>query len=142
MFVLELGVIVGAAVWGFTLPAAVAVRVVAGVVAPAVFIMMWALFGAARDARFPVRGVWRVLLEVIWFGGGALAWAVAVSTVSGVVFFVLWVVDALVRWLVGGEVSEVVGGPGGNVVSGGPGGPTARRSPGGRAPRPGGGRRG
>ncbi|MET7772260.1 YrdB family protein [Nocardia sp. NPDC005366] len=109
MFLLELGVIVGAAVWGFTLEGSVVLRIVAGVVAPLLFIMMWALFGAARDAAFRLRGPWRIALEVIWFGGGALTWAVAVSAVAGVVFFALWAVDALARYALAGSLMLEIG---------------------------------
>lgn len=111
MFLLELGVIAGAATWGFTVDAGWGVRIVAGVVAPALFIMMWALFGAARDARFRLRGGWRVVLELIWFGGGAIAWAVALSSAVGVIFFALWVIDAVGRYLVAGDLIVEITGP-------------------------------
>ncbi|WP_109525940.1 MULTISPECIES: YrdB family protein [Nocardia] len=104
MFLLELGVIAGAAVWGFTLDGAPVLRIVAGVVAPLLFIMMWALFGAARDARFRLRGPWRIALEIIWFGGGAVTWGVAVSAVAGLVFFALWAVDAVARYALEGSL--------------------------------------
>ncbi|MET8777013.1 YrdB family protein [Nocardia sp. NPDC004654] len=97
MFLLELGVITGAAFWGFTLPGGLVTQLTAGVLAPALFVLMWALFGAAANARFPLTGWWRVALEVIWFGGGAVAWAVAVTPVLGIGFFVLWGVNATVR---------------------------------------------
>lgn len=110
MFLLELGVVIGAGYWGFTLSAGWPVRVAAGVLTPLLFVLMWALFGAAADARFRLTGWWRVALEVIWFGGGALLWAEAVSPAAGVVFFALWVVNALVRVLwQGGLLVRVAG---------------------------------
>ncbi|MGW0246285.1 YrdB family protein [Nocardia goodfellowii] len=109
MLLLELGVIAGAAAWGFTLDGSMVLRVVAGVVAPLLFIAMWALFGAAGNARFRLRGAWRIMLELIWFGGGAVAWGAAVSTALGVLFFALWGINALIRYL--GHGSLVVAMP-------------------------------
>ncbi|MFD6157194.1 YrdB family protein [Nocardia sp. NPDC060256] len=101
-FLLELGVLAGVAVWGFTLPAGLLVRVIAGVATPALFVLMWALFGAGSTPRFPLRGTWRLALELIWFGGGALAWATATTPVTGLVFVALWAVNALLRVLLQG----------------------------------------
>ncbi|MGV9818615.1 YrdB family protein [Nocardia xishanensis] len=109
MFLLELGVLAGAAFWGFTLPAGLGTQLVAGVLAPAVFVLMWALFGAAANARFPLTGWWRVALELIWFGGGAVAWAVAVTPALGIAFFVVWAVNATVRIVAHGELIVQVG---------------------------------
>ncbi|MEU8895913.1 YrdB family protein [Nocardia sp. NPDC048505] len=105
MFLLELGVIAGAATWGFTLDGSLLLRVVAGLVGPALFIYMWALFGAAANARFPLRGRWRLALELIWFGGGALAWGVAVGPVPGGAFFAVWALNALIRYLGDGTLA-------------------------------------
>ncbi|WP_202804851.1 YrdB family protein [Nocardia brasiliensis] len=105
MFLLELGVIAGVAVWGFSVSGGLVVRVVAGVLAPLLFILMWAMFGAAADARFPLTGAWRVALELIWFGGGALAWSAAVSPLAGVLFFAVWAVNAVMRVLIQGGLN-------------------------------------
>ncbi|WP_203218315.1 YrdB family protein [Nocardia brasiliensis] len=105
MFLLEVGVIAGACVWGFTTSGGLVLRVSLGVLAPVLFILMWALFGAAADARFPLTGPWRVALELIWFGGGALAWATATESVVGLVFFASWVVNAVLRVLIQGGLT-------------------------------------
>ncbi|MFI6169823.1 YrdB family protein [Nocardia sp. NPDC051052] len=106
-FLLELGVLAGAGVWGCTLPAGIVVRVLAGVGAPVLFILMWAMFGAGSTPRFPLRGAWRVALELIWFGGGALAWATATTPVVGLIFFATWAINALLRFrLQGGLVLD------------------------------------
>jgi hypothetical protein len=97
MFLLELGVLVGVGIWGFTLPAGWITRVAAGLGGPAVFVLMWAMFGAGGGARIQLTGVWRLGLELIWFGGGALAWYQAVGPIVGLVFFALWAVTAAVR---------------------------------------------
>ncbi|MFI7004580.1 YrdB family protein [Nocardia sp. NPDC050175] len=101
-FLLELGVLAGAAVWGFTLPADVLVRIIAGVGTPALFALMWALFGAGSTPRFPLRGPWRAALELIWFGGGALAWSTATTPPIGLIFSALWAINALLRVLLQG----------------------------------------
>ncbi|WP_194818764.1 YrdB family protein [Nocardia sp. XZ_19_385] len=108
MLLLELGVIAGAAAWGFTLDGSTVLRVVAGVIAPLLFIAMWALFGAAGDARFRLRGPWRIALELIWFGGGAVAWGAAAGPVLGVLFFALWAINALIRFLGDGTLQVEV----------------------------------
>ncbi|WP_194833270.1 YrdB family protein [Nocardia sp. XZ_19_369] len=97
MFLLELGVVAAAAVWGFTMPGSVLVRVVTGLMAPTLFILMWALFGAGANPCFPLTGRWRLALELIWFGGGALAWASATAPLVGVIFFALWAINAGLR---------------------------------------------
>ncbi|MEV0296431.1 YrdB family protein [Nocardia sp. NPDC050710] len=109
MFLLELGVIAGACAWGFTLDAPMGLRISAGLIAPLLFVMMWALFGAAGNARFRLYGPWRIALELIWFGGGAIAWSVAASTAVGLTFFALWAINALVRYLLDGTLMVEVG---------------------------------
>jgi hypothetical protein len=97
VFLLELGVLVGVGIWGFTLPAGVFTRVIAGLGGPVLFILMWALFGAGSNARFQLRGRWRLALELLWFGGGALAWYQAAGPIAGLAFFAVWAFTAAVR---------------------------------------------
>ncbi|MFI6498371.1 YrdB family protein [Nonomuraea typhae] len=99
MFLLELGVLFSVGYWGFTLNAGWIVKVVAGLGAPALFIAAWALFGAGggANATFPATGIWRVVLEILWFGGGAAALYAAGSTVPAVVFAVVFAVNAVLR---------------------------------------------
>ncbi|WP_330255563.1 YrdB family protein [Nocardia sp. NBC_00565] len=101
MFLLELGVLAGAAVWGFTLDAHPIVCVVAGIGAPAVFIAVWALFaaGGGKNARFPLTGAWRLLLEIVWFGGAAVLIGFAWTPGAGIVFFAVWAVNGALRLL-------------------------------------------
>ncbi|MEC3917382.1 YrdB family protein [Nocardia sp. CDC160] len=97
MFVLELCVLAAAAWWGFTVSAPLAVRIVAGLVAPAVFIVVWALFGAAKDARFPQKGWRRIALEVLWFGAAAVLLGWAWTPIAGVGLFAIWFVNGVLR---------------------------------------------
>ncbi|MGW4766862.1 YrdB family protein [Nocardia sp. NPDC004278] len=101
MFLLELGVLAGAAIWGFTLDANPIVRIIAGIGAPAVFIVVWALFaaGGGKNARFPVTGRWRVALETAWFGGAAVLIGLTFTALAGIAFFVVWAVNGALRLL-------------------------------------------
>lgn len=97
MFVLELTVLGAAAWWGATVDAPVPVRIFAAVAVPTVFIVVWALFGAAADARFPQTGWRRAVLELIWFGGAAVLLGLAWAPIAGVVMFAVWVINAVLR---------------------------------------------
>lgn len=97
MFLLELGVIGSAGYWGFTVSSNWIIKVVAGLGAPAVFIAVWALFGAAADATYPATGIWRAVLEILWFGGGAAALYAAGAATPAAIFAAVFVVNAVLR---------------------------------------------
>ncbi|MFE9325329.1 YrdB family protein [Nocardia sp. NPDC052278] len=101
MFLLELGVFAGAAIWGFTLDANLIVRIIAGIGAPAVFIVVWALFaaGGGKNARYPLTGLGRAVLEIAWFGGAAVLIGFAFTGIAGIVFFTLWAINGALRLL-------------------------------------------
>ncbi|MEV6096848.1 YrdB family protein [Nocardia sp. NPDC051981] len=101
MFLLELLVLGAAAWWGFTVSAPIVVRVLLGLAAPAVFIVVWALFGAAQDPRFPQTGWRRVVLEVAWFGAASVLLGLAWTPVAGAVMFAVWLVNGALRLLWG-----------------------------------------
>jgi len=97
MFLLELGVLASVGYWGWTLDANLAVRLLAGIGGMALFIGVWAIFGAANGARIPLHGYSRALLEILWFGGGAAALVAAGRTAPAVVFAVLYLINAALR---------------------------------------------
>ena len=97
MFLLELGVLAAVVYWGFTLAAALPVRIAAGLGGLAVFVTVWALFGAAADATFPATGRWRAVLEIGWFGGGATALALAGRHALAAGFAALFIINAALR---------------------------------------------
>ncbi|MEV5895288.1 YrdB family protein [Nonomuraea fuscirosea] len=99
MFLLELGVLASVAYWGFTLSPSWAVKLLAGLGGPALFIGAWALFGAGggENAVYPLTGLARAALEIVWFGGGALALYASGLVTPAVVFAALFVVNALLR---------------------------------------------
>ncbi len=99
MFLLELGVLAATGYWGFTVSPHWAVKLLAGIGAPALFIAAWALFGAGggANAYFPATGAARVVLEIVWFGGGALALHTAGAVTPAVVLAALFVLNAVLR---------------------------------------------
>ncbi|MFG2078392.1 YrdB family protein [Nonomuraea maritima] len=99
MFVLEVAVLVSVGYWGFTVSSNWGLKLLAGLGAPALFITLWALFaaGGGENAIYPLTGLARAALEIIWFGGGALALYAAGRTVPAVVLAALFVVNAVLR---------------------------------------------
>lgn len=96
MFLLEIAVYVCVCYWGLTLDAALVVRVLAGVGGAALLAVVWGLLGAPK-ARRPVRGLGRLLLEVLWFGAGVLALAAAGPVLLAGVFAAVFVTNAALR---------------------------------------------
>ncbi|MEV0202314.1 YrdB family protein [Nonomuraea sp. NPDC050691] len=99
MFILELGVLASVAYWGFTVSPNWVVKLLAGLGGPALFIAVWALFGAGGGANavVPLTGIARAALEIVWFGGGALALYAAGLATPAVVFATVFVVNAVLR---------------------------------------------
>lgn len=91
LFLIELGALAAVGYWGFTRDVATPLTWLLGLGAPAVLITLWALFGS-RKATYKTRGAVRVGFELLWFGAGvaalalagAYAWAVAFAAVCGV----------------------------------------------------------
>jgi len=71
-FLLELAVYASAGYWGLTVASGLAGQWLAGLGAPGLLILAWALFGSPR-APFPLRGHVRAGFEIAWFGAGAAA---------------------------------------------------------------------
>ncbi|NRQ38692.1 YrdB family protein [Nonomuraea sp. NN258] len=99
MFVLELGVLAAVGYWGFTLNAGWPIKLLAGLGGPALFIAAWALFGAGggANATFPATGLARVVLEIVWFGGGAAALYAAGAATPAIAFAAAFIVNAVLR---------------------------------------------
>lgn len=99
MFLLELGVLASVGYWGFTVSGPWVIKLLAGLGGPALFIAVWALFGAGggANATFPLTGLARAALEIAWFGGGAAALYAAGLVTPAAVFFALFVVNAVLR---------------------------------------------
>lgn len=88
LFLIELGALVAVSYWGFTRDTAAPLAWLLGLGAPAVLIVLWALFGSQK-ASYKTRGAVRVGFELLWFGAGVVAlfaagavgWAVALAAV-------------------------------------------------------------
>lgn len=91
LFLIELGALVAVGHWGFTRDLATPVVWLLGLGAPAVLIVLWALFGSQK-ASYKTRGAGRVAFELVWFGAGVAAlilagaydWALVFAVVCGV----------------------------------------------------------
>ncbi|AKU14790.1 YrdB family protein [Luteipulveratus mongoliensis] len=95
MFLLELAVYVAVAWWAFNLTDTFLLGVVLALVAIAVMGTIWAAFGSPQ-ARWPVYGFPRIMLELLWFGAGVLALFAAGTPIVAVILAVVFVV---VMWL-------------------------------------------
>ncbi|WP_248961083.1 YrdB family protein [Sphaerisporangium perillae] len=96
MFFLELGVYLAVGYWGFTVSPNWAVKLLLGVGGPVLFGVVWGVFGSPK-ASVPLRGLGRVVLEVLWFGGGVAAAAAAGLSTTSAVFAALFVLNAVLR---------------------------------------------
>ncbi|WP_405879538.1 YrdB family protein [Streptomyces sp. NBC_01136] len=76
LFLIELGALAAVGYWGFTSDVATPLTWLLGLGAPAVLITLWALFGSQK-ATHKTRGAVRVGFELLWFGAGVTALAVA-----------------------------------------------------------------
>jgi hypothetical protein len=99
MFLLELGVLAAVGYWGFVTGGNWPVKLLLGLGGPALFIAVWAVFGAANGARIPLTGIARTVLEILWFGGGAAALALAGRTAPAIAFATVFAVNAVLRFL-------------------------------------------
>jgi Protein of unknown function (DUF2568) len=97
-FLLELGVLVALGYGGFQIGQGTLAKIGLGIGAPALAIVVWALFGAPT-ARWHLYGPWRLLLEVVFFGSAAVALFVAGQRVSGVVFALVFVLNRVLIYL-------------------------------------------
>lgn len=97
MFVLEMAVYVGAGWLGARLSSTALLSVVTAAGLVLAFIVAWGLFGAPRAMR-PLRGGARVALEVIWFGGGVAAFALAGQPGLGIALALLVAINLTLRW--------------------------------------------
>lgn len=99
LFLIELGALAAAAHWGFTRDTSTPARWLLGLSAPAVLVVLWALFGSPK-ASYKTRGAARAGFELLWFGAGVLAlfaagavgWGIAFALVcaAGKALAVIW----------------------------------------------------
>jgi hypothetical protein len=93
-FLLELAVLAAVGYWGFTVRPALGIRLLAGIGTPALFIAIWAIFGAPK-APVQLKGVVRIAFGIVWFGAGAAALVAAGRWTWGVVLASLYAFNAI-----------------------------------------------
>ena len=99
-FLLELCVLAALAFWGLSTGSGTLAKIVLGIGAPVLAIVVWALFGAPQATRH-LNGIWRLLLQIVFFGSAAVALYGAGQHVLSVVFAVLFVINATLLYVWG-----------------------------------------
>ncbi|MFK0167976.1 YrdB family protein [Streptomyces sp. NPDC090306] len=84
LFLIELAALAAVSYWGFTRDVRTPAAWLLGLGAPAVLVVLWALFGSP-GASHKTRGAVRVAFEVLWFGAGVAALLLAGAPVSALV---------------------------------------------------------
>jgi hypothetical protein len=97
-FFLELGVLVALGYWGFHTGQGTIAKLALGLGAPLAAAVLWGLFGAPRG-KWHLKGVWRVLLQVVFFGSAALALAAAASITLGITWALVCIVNLGLNYL-------------------------------------------
>ncbi len=93
MFLLELGVLLALGYWGFQVGPSLGAKIGLGLAAPVLAAIVWGVLGAPRSAR-RLRGIWYQVLKVVFFGSAALALAAAGRQELGIIFAVVFVLNA------------------------------------------------
>jgi hypothetical protein len=99
-FFLELGVLAALGYWGFQTGQGTIARIALGIGAPAVAVVVWALFGSPQ-AVWHLNGASHLLLEVIFFGSAAVALFAAGQHVLGVAFALVFVLNTVLASALG-----------------------------------------
>ena len=99
-FLLELGVLAALGYWGFQTSQGTIAKIGLGIGAPVLAVVLWWLFGAPQ-AMWHLNGVFRLLLEVIFFGSAAVALYAAGQHVLGVVFALVFILNTVLVSLLG-----------------------------------------
>ncbi|MFL6073136.1 MAG: YrdB family protein [Mycobacteriales bacterium] len=98
MLLLELAVYGSIVYWGLHVSDTIPVQRLASVGGLIVFMASWIVLGSPK-ARLPLhRGVGRAVLELVWFGGGFALLAAAGPRALAAALFLVWLVNALLRW--------------------------------------------
>ena len=97
-FLLELGVLAALIYWGFSTESPLLVKIVLGIGAPVVAVLVWAILGAPNSAR-RLTGIWYWLLRIGFdaVGGGALF--VANQPALGAIFVVVAAINCVLALL-------------------------------------------
>ena len=97
-FLLELGVLAALAFWGFQTGSGAFAKIILGIGAPVLAIVVWALFGSPQ-ATWHLNGIWRLLLQIVFFGSAAVALYTADQRVLGIIFALLFVLNTTLIYM-------------------------------------------
>lgn len=98
VFLLELCVLVVLGYWGFETGQGIIFKVVLGIGAPVVAIVIWAIFGAPASKR-RLQGIWYWLLKVVFFGSAIVALFIANQPALGAAFAVIFVLNSVLVYV-------------------------------------------
>ena len=83
-FLLELAALAALGYWGSTAGSGTFTHVALAIAAPLLAAVVWGMFGSPK-APFHLRGAWRLLLEVVFFGSASAALVIAGQPVLGAI---------------------------------------------------------
>lgn len=92
-FLLELGVLAALGYWGFTVGPNTLLKFVLGLGAPALAVVVWAIFGAPKSST-QLQGVAYLALQAVFFGSGALALIFSGQRGLGIAFALIALVNS------------------------------------------------
>ena len=95
---LELGVLAALAYWGFVTGATLPVKIVLGIGAPVVAIIIWSIWGAPRSQR-RLQGAWYWLLRIAFDAAGAVALYVANQHIWAVIFALVAAINCILGYV-------------------------------------------
>jgi hypothetical protein len=94
-FLLELAALVALGYWGYSAGGSKAAQIGLATAAPLAAALVWGIFGSPR-APLHLEGVWRLLLEALFFGAGAAALAASEQAIAGVILAALTLANVAV----------------------------------------------
>lgn len=98
LFLVELVAVIALCFWGFTVGPSLLLKIVLGLGAPMLAIIVWAFFGAPRSSR-QFKGIAYHALQVVVFGSGALALVAAGQPGLGIAYAIIALVSSVVAAL-------------------------------------------
>lgn len=98
LFILEVCTIVAVSYWGFVVGKGIVFKILLGIGAPLLIMMIWGLFGSPA-AQIPLTGGYRILLEVTIFGCAILALLAVGKPTLAFVFGALVIVNKILMYV-------------------------------------------
>ncbi|GCE16821.1 YrdB family protein [Dictyobacter kobayashii] len=93
-FFLELGVLAALGYWGFHNGQGVIGKIALGIGAPALAVVVWGILGAPKS-QWQLHDPWYLLLQIVFFGSGAVALFVANQRSLGIAFALVFVLNCI-----------------------------------------------